>query len=110
MSYQQNQQHGAKKVQQQHNQMPQNSQAKRSDDDQDTLSLDSEKSQGFINQPLNSWPAWSVDNQNPMRPKMRYPVNSYNQVPTQPNFPPQFITRGPVFSRPNFEQVPVYYP
>lgn len=33
MSYQQNQQHGAKKVQQQHNQMPQNSQAKRSDDD-----------------------------------------------------------------------------
>ena len=35
---------------------------KRSEDDEDTLSLDSEKSQGFINEPVNGWPAWTVGN------------------------------------------------
>lgn len=61
-TYQANkQQHQQKKIaQQQQPTFNQNEFKKRSEDDEDTLSLDSEKSVGFINEPVNNWPAWSM--------------------------------------------------
>lgn len=94
---------------------------KKQQEDEDTLSLDSERSQGFINEPVNSWPAWTVENNNNTYVQMaRYPVTyspqqqtnlfQPNQVPTDvksnPAYSNSFIpsmdayNRGPVFHRP----------
>lgn len=96
---------------------------KRSEDDEDTLSLDSEKSQGFINEQVGNWPAWSVDGQQNQNPFMRYQVNSYpipadqvygnSQIPIasqQAKKTPQipvYFSRGPVYQPPQQYQ-PIY--
>lgn len=36
---------------------------KKGEDDEDTLSLDSNRSQEYINEPVNNWPTWTVGNQ-----------------------------------------------
>ena len=137
-TYQANkQQHQQKKIAQQQPTFNQNEFKKRSEDDEDTLSLDSEKSVGFINEPVNNWPAWSMgqpqtSNNTPPELFMRYPVNypppqvqqSFNpptNYGTQPqptyNFTysnsqipnnPQYDNRGPVFAKQN-NTAPTYF-
>lgn len=65
---------------------------KKSEEDEDTLSLDSERSQGFINEPVNAWPAWTIGNSTNAANTnadmfARYPVNSYSQPIFNNSFP-----------------------
>lgn len=89
---------------------------KRTEDDEDTLSLDSEKSQGYINEPVNSWPAWSVDQSNAASNYdmfARYPVN-YPPQPINAQFPttsvePQQPSTNPLYASSQIPSIPEYF-
>lgn len=71
-------------------------------DEEDTLSLNSEKSdQGFINEPLNQWPSWTVPGQNTTIPphlmtRSRSPYEMYNYQPDFGKGATQFTRALPV--------------
>ena len=86
---------------------------KKGEDDEDTLSLDSEKSQEFINEPVQNWPSWSVEG-NQVQQQQQQVLSGYGtNVPSYShNFPQPNFYRGPVSfpkSNPQQMQAPVYF-